>query len=183
MAGSGSPLVVFGDFNCPFSALASRRGGALEEAGRVTVDWRAVEHDGAIPAAGKKLRGLDADDLDAELEQVRSLLLPGESLPLRRPPLRANTAAATAGYAAAAPAQRPALRAELFRRYWERGENLGDPAVLAAAGVQDGDASTAAAWRDEWRAAGPPVVPLLVLPGGELRRGLDALAHLAGLCR
>ena len=37
-------LVVYGDFNCPFSALASARVEYLERHGFAAVDWRAVEH-------------------------------------------------------------------------------------------------------------------------------------------
>ena len=39
-------LIVYGDFNCPFSALASARVGYLERHGFADVDWRAVEHAG-----------------------------------------------------------------------------------------------------------------------------------------
>ena len=37
-------VVVYGDFNCPWSYLASRRAAVLAEDG-VDVDWRAVEHE------------------------------------------------------------------------------------------------------------------------------------------
>src|SRR5438309_11493539 len=46
-------LVIYGDFNCPFSALASDRAARLEATGRVVVEWRAVEHDPSIPAEGR----------------------------------------------------------------------------------------------------------------------------------
>ena len=47
-------LVVYGDFNCPFSALASRRVDRIEAQGRARVDWRAVEHDEQIPRTGHR---------------------------------------------------------------------------------------------------------------------------------
>jgi len=37
--------VVYGDFNCPYSYLASQRADLLSRAGALMVDWRAVEHD------------------------------------------------------------------------------------------------------------------------------------------
>ena len=45
-------LVVYGDFNCPFSALASARVAVLEDRGLAEIDWRGVEHAPEIPAAG-----------------------------------------------------------------------------------------------------------------------------------
>jgi hypothetical protein len=42
-------VIIYGDFNCPYSYLASQRAGRLREAG-VAVDWRAVEHDRRLPA-------------------------------------------------------------------------------------------------------------------------------------
>ncbi len=38
-------LTVYGDFNCPYSYLASQRVDALARSGRAEVEWRAVEHD------------------------------------------------------------------------------------------------------------------------------------------
>ena len=174
-------LVIYGDFNCPFSALASRRAERLERAGVAQVDWRAVEHAPEIPTPGEKVIGPLAEELDGELQHVRGLLRPDEAIELRRPPLRSNTAAAVAGYAALDPARRPAVRAELFRRYWERGEDLGDAAVLGAAGVGEGAPPEAAAWRDEWLALGPPVVPTMRVDDDEVCPGLDALARLERL--
>lgn len=38
-------LTVYGDFNCPYSNLASQRADQLIRGGMAQVDWRAVEHD------------------------------------------------------------------------------------------------------------------------------------------
>jgi len=43
-------LVIYGDSNCPFSALASDRVARLEATGRAVVEWRAVEL--PVPAMG-----------------------------------------------------------------------------------------------------------------------------------
>ena len=44
--------MIFGDFNCPFSALASARAVELEKRHIAQIQWRAVEHDPTIPPAG-----------------------------------------------------------------------------------------------------------------------------------
>ena len=174
--------MVYGDFNCPFSALASRRATALERAGIAEVDWRAVEHAPEIPPSGDPVTGELARELDEELDRVRGLLRPGEDVDFRRPPVRSNTAAATGAYAGLDPGGRADVRADLFHRYWTLGQDLADEAVLAGAGLGERRAAeVAAAWREEWLGLGPPVVPSLRLPTGEVCPGLDALARLADL--
>ena len=37
-------LIVYGDFNCPYSYLASQRVDELARLGQAGVEWRAVEH-------------------------------------------------------------------------------------------------------------------------------------------
>ncbi len=46
-------VTVYGDFNCPYSYLASQRADLLSRAG-VAVDWRAVEHDRGLPVTGSR---------------------------------------------------------------------------------------------------------------------------------
>ncbi len=38
-------VIVYGDFNCPYSYLASQRADLIACGGVAAVDWRAVEHD------------------------------------------------------------------------------------------------------------------------------------------
>ncbi len=73
-------LIVYGDFNCPFSALASARVGYLERNGLADVDWRAVEHAPDIPSEGRDLIGDLRGELRGELDQIRSLLTDGPRL-------------------------------------------------------------------------------------------------------
>ncbi len=46
-------LIIYGDFNCPFSALASARATELEARDLVEIEWRAVEHDPSIRDTGE----------------------------------------------------------------------------------------------------------------------------------
>src|SRR5512146_3394099 len=91
-------VIIYGDFNCPYSYLASQRAGRLRAAG-VAVDWRAVEHDRRLPAGGLP-SGSDQASWDRELAEVASLALPGEQVPVL-PAMISNTEAAVAAYAEA----------------------------------------------------------------------------------
>lgn len=61
-------LTIYGDFNCPFSALASTRVDVLLAAGQ---EWRAVQHDTFLPAAGEAVVGDVAEELASELPLTR----------------------------------------------------------------------------------------------------------------
>jgi 2-hydroxychromene-2-carboxylate isomerase len=173
-------LVIYGDFNCPYSALASSRAERLERAGAARVEWRAVEHDPVIPPTGINVDGEVADELDRELDEVRRLLVAGETLELRRPTVRNNTHAAVAAYAATESSRRPVLRAELFDAVWTRGAQL-DERFLVELGCEGAEPELVATWRAEWLGTGRPIVPSMVLPDGYVSRGLGALARLADL--
>ena len=175
----GLELIVYGDFNCPFSALASARAGRLERLGRASVDWRAVEHAPDIALAGSDVAGESRIALERELDQIRGLLIEGESDRLTLPTVQPNTNLATAAYASAPAAERPTIRARLFAAHWIDGADLADSDTLARLGVPRTDRSTAARWRDDWLALGESVVPVMVLPDGDVSRGLGALARLA----
>jgi predicted DsbA family dithiol-disulfide isomerase len=174
-------LVIHGDFNCPFSALASDRSARLEAAGIAQVDWRAVAHDLRIPAQGEAVDATGARAYEGELEQVRGLLLPDERLPLRVPAVRSSTVTTTDAYAASDPGARADLRQALFRAYWEEGKDVGDPLVLGGMGLDARAPAIAADWRSEWLAFDRPLVPMMRLPDGYVSRGLGALSRLADL--
>ena len=82
-------VIVYGDFNCPYSYLASQRADLLSRAG-VAVDWRAVEHDRGLPVTGSRSDS-DRAAWDRELAEVASLALPGEHVPAGPPVLISNT--------------------------------------------------------------------------------------------
>jgi DSBA-like thioredoxin domain len=113
-------VVVYGDFNCPYSYLASQRADLLSRAG-VAVGWRAVEHDAGLPVTGSRSDG-DRATWDRELAEVASLALPGEHVPDRSPVLISNTKAAVAAYAeAVSDGVGDELRRRLFRAIWVQG--------------------------------------------------------------
>ena len=176
-------LVVFGDFNCPYSCLASARADAVVERGVAEVDWRAVEHDPAIPAPSEPVDGDLAAMLEREVTEVRGVLRPNERFPIVRPPVHPNSGAAVAAFAATPPSEAGALRSRLFAALWFDGRDIGEPAVI---GELRGDPSgrgdeRASTWREEWLGLERRLVPMLVLPDGSVSRGLGALARLAEL--
>ncbi|MBP6728311.1 MAG: DsbA family protein [Microthrixaceae bacterium] len=174
-------LIVYGDFNCPFSALASARVGYLERHGFADVDWRAVEHAPDIPSQGLDLIGDQRDELRGELDQIRSLLTDGEANQLTLPAIQSNTRRATLAYAATPTVDRPRLRQRLFAAYWMHQADLADPETLLSLGAINEDEPTASRWQDEWLALPRPIVPVIVLPDGYVSRGLGALARLVQL--
>jgi DSBA-like thioredoxin domain len=116
-------LIIYGDFNCPYSYLASQRADLLTQAG-VTVDWRAVEHDRGLPLAGSRSDS-DRAGWDRELAGVASLTSPGEHVPAGPPVLISNAQAAVAAYAeAVSDGVAAELRRQLFRAIWAQGKHL-----------------------------------------------------------
>ncbi len=174
-------LLVYGDFNCPFSALASARAADLEQRGLAEIDWRGVEHDPAIPLAGEIIVESRRNVYERELADIRDLLVAGEPDRLQLPPTRSNTRIATETYAAAPPHERPCLRERLFSAYWGDGSDLTDAGVVAILGGSGRDERHAGEWHDEWMALPRPIVPVMVLADGYVSRGLGALARLAQL--
>ena len=161
------PLVVYADFNCPFSALASHR---IDRAG-LEVDFRAVEHDKELPLDGRAMVGGDRAKLEEEVEHVRSLATADDAgFELRIPEVLPNTETMCAAYASTPTAD---LRRALFDAVWRAG-----PAT--AAEVTTDGSSRHQQWQAAWDAFGDKkIVPLLVLEDGTVSRGLGALKRLA----
>lgn len=174
-------LVVYGDFNCPYSCLASFRVDALLSRGLMEVEWRAVEHDPAIPAPSRPVEEPLAGMLQREVDEVLGLVRPGERLPLAVPPIQPNTARAVAAFAAVDNAGRHAVRRKFFEALWFGGRDIGDPSVVRE--IVDEDPATlstlAASWRSSWSELDRRLVPMLVLTDGTVSRGLGALKRLA----
>ena len=183
MSSSAPLLVVYGDFNCPYSCLASARVDALRTAGVAEVDWRAVEHDTTIPPPSEPVEGEVAAMLDREVTEIRGLVRTGENFPIRTPPVHPNSAAAINAFAAAPPDEAHDVRRRLFAALWFDGRDIGERHVLDELGADSAadDAERAATWRAEWLRFDRRVVPMVVLPDGYVSRGLGALARLADL--
>ncbi len=116
-------MIVYGDFNCPYSYLASQRTDALVRLGH-RVDWRAVEHDPRLPVTGTP-GAADGARWRRELAEVASLALPGERPPANVPGLISNTYAATSAYAESlTDGIAGQLRRDLFRAIWLSGRHL-----------------------------------------------------------
>jgi hypothetical protein len=175
-----SRLTIYGDFNCPFSALASVRADVLLAADAYEIDWRAVQHDTAIPIAGEAVGGDTATGLAHEVATIAELSEHDVRLHLVVPRVRSNTAAACAAFAAAGD-DADRLRSRLFAAVWAEGRNLSDQADLERLGAAGRDELTAGRWQDEFEALAEPVTPTLVLPDGRASPGLGALTRLAEL--
>jgi hypothetical protein len=176
-------LIIYGDFNCPYSCLASVRADRLVDLGRAEVRWRAVEHDPTIPVPSRPVDGDVVAVFDRELAEVRAQLSAGEEFPIRRPGVRSNTSAAIAAFASVPTHEADRVRRRLFAAYWYDGRDIADASELDALGVgsTSADRDRAARWREQWLGLGRTVVPMLVLPDGDASRGLGALARLAAL--
>jgi 2-hydroxychromene-2-carboxylate isomerase len=173
-------LTIYGDFNCPFSALASARVDVLLSAGAYDIDWRAIQHDIAIPAAGEPVTGDTQSSLAGEVATILELSERDVHLHLTVPPVRSNTASSCAAFAAAAD-DRDVLRRRLFTAVWTEGRNLGEPGELDRLGAVGREVERARIWQDEFEALPRPITPTLVLADGYVSRGLGALARLAEL--
>jgi predicted DsbA family dithiol-disulfide isomerase len=176
-------LIIYGDFNCPYSCLASARADGLLGRGLAEVEWRAVEHDPSIPAPSEVADGDVAAMLGREVAEVRGLLRTAEVFPIAAPPVHPNTAAAVAAFADAGPPNSDGLRRRLFAALWFDGRDIGDPTVVEALGgeLERGPVPVVGNWREAWLGLERPMVPMLVLPDGYVSRGLGALARLADL--
>lgn len=120
-------IIVYGDFSCPWSYLASQRVSLLKQCGIVDLEWRAVEHDRTIPATGRPT-GPDLAAHKHELAHVAGLALPGEHLPDDVPAALPSTRAAVSAYAeACADGIEDALRERIFDAVWREGRNVSSP--------------------------------------------------------
>jgi 2-hydroxychromene-2-carboxylate isomerase len=187
-------VLVYGDFNCPYSYLASMRVDLLTERG-VTVQWRAVEHDRSLPGGGSPTEP-ELARWRRELDDVAQLAIAGERPAAAVGPMTSNTEAAVAAYAAAFGIQLgPAVRARLFDAVWVQHRNLSDAAevrrVLADLGPITWDSAEPSAhaealvrqWRAEWLALSDGVVPTMRDAEGAVHPGVAALTRLAELAR
>ncbi|MDI6912069.1 DsbA family protein [Nocardioides sp.] len=195
-------LVLYGDFTCPWSYLASRRVDALVAAG-LRVDWRAVR----APAHDARTGTDRFPVVRRELDLVAAGLRADEGLPYALAGFVPETAAAAVtGYAEAYAAGAAELvRHLLFDAFWAHGCDVGDAQVVHTLVVDAirsgwppghpradwgyavvGDDPVAPAprhlvarWTREWRATGLDALPVLVLDDEAPLSGAAAVARLA----
>ena len=123
-------LIVYGDFNCPYSYLASQRVDDVVRAGRAEVEWRAVEHDRRLPVTGKP-SSLDPEPGQRELAEVATLAGQDEQAPDTGPAWVSNTGAAVAAYAeAVTDGVQDELRRSLFAEIWVRRRHVSGPSEI-----------------------------------------------------
>lgn len=123
-------LIIYGDFNCPYSYLASQRADRLIRAGVARIDWRAVEHDPKLALTGTRSEATRSS-WEQELADVAARALPGEDVPATPPGLTSNTHAAISAYAeAVADGMASELRRRLFTEIWVRGRHLSSAAEV-----------------------------------------------------
>jgi 2-hydroxychromene-2-carboxylate isomerase len=196
-------IVVYGDFNCPWSYLVSRRAALLTADGLQT-DWRAVEHEAAEPTTAQDAPAR-FEGLRREMDEVDRFLLPGELLPFALAGFLPHTGAAVEGYAEAyAAGAADVVREQLFEALWLHSFDLADPEVvhtLVVDAVRSGSSSAqqlghwdygtggtgpagtrgsrlAAQWADEWRSLGQGMVPAILVDGVHPLHGVAAVDWL-----
>lgn len=195
-------LVLYGDFTCPWSYLASRRADALAATG-LRVDWRAVR----APAHDSRAGADRFRVVRRELDLVAAGLRPDERLPHALAGFVPETAAAAVtGYAEAYAAGSAApVRHLLFDAFWAHGCDVGDAQVVHTLVVDAirtgcppghpcadwgytvvGDDPVAPAprhlverWARQWRATGLDALPVLVVDDAAPLVGAAAVAWLA----
>lgn len=117
-------VIIYGDFNCPRSYLASQRATALAVQGIAEIDWRAVEHEPGLPLTGTPS---DADEKkwQSALAEVADLALPGDQVPAAPPSTVSNTAACVAAYAESMDdGIQDEVRQRLFHAIWAEGRHV-----------------------------------------------------------
>jgi len=120
-------LIVYGDFNCPYSCLASQRADEVARLGEAEVEWRAVEHDPALALTGTP-SSLDPERWRRELAELALLAEEGEQAPGVAPSVISNTGAAVAAYAeAVTDGVQDDLRRSLFSEIWVKRRHLSSP--------------------------------------------------------
>jgi len=169
-------LIVYGDFNCPFSALASVRVDALLRRGLADVEWRAVEHEPEIPVEGRRA---DERKLDAELAGIAKMVRPDEAFAPLIPAIYPSTHDASHVFSTLEGEAAHFYRRHAFDAVWASGRNISDVSVLGESGVGQRE-PRADAWQREWEDIERRSVPLLVMDG-EIVRGVDALERLSSL--
>jgi predicted DsbA family dithiol-disulfide isomerase len=169
-------LLVYGDFNCPYSALASRRVDELLRIGAAEIEWRAVEHEPELPPEGRPVEGEFLKKLRGELDEIAELLRPGEDFAPELPEIYPNTRDVSQVFSTWEDEAAHFYRRQAFDALWLGGRNISDVSVLGETGVGQRE-PLADAWQRKWEDIERRIVPLLVIDD-EIVRGKDVLERL-----
>jgi predicted DsbA family dithiol-disulfide isomerase len=167
-------VVVFGDFTCAFSYLASRRVDRLAEHG-IDVAWLAV-HRPIGPGREERPSG----NVQFEIMAVESWLERDEALRIRAPGTRPDTSLAVAALAATRDEVAPELRRRLYDAYWIDGRDIGDRGLVEQLAGHPIPRLRwrARRWHRNWVRLGCPELPAVILEDGTLVRGGEAVDEL-----
>lgn len=174
--------LVYGDFSCPFSYLASTWCEELTGSGALEVEWRAVEQDPAIPRRGRRLDAARASALAEQLDVAAARFGTSDRCRVTVPRVLPNSSLATGVFAGQHGARARRLRHSLFVALWRDGLNLGRWEQLDRV-LQTplrADFTRAARWRRSWCAYDRPQLPAVVLPTGAVLEQRRAMEYLAG---
>jgi predicted DsbA family dithiol-disulfide isomerase len=176
-------LVIYGDFACPHSYLASLRSQRLVESGRAEVEWRAVTADLWSPRSGRATAGTLASKIGTQIEEIRRLAGADESLVVKVPTFLPDTTPAVLALASAEPPDAPRLRQALFLTLWRDSRDIANPLELHRLGAR---LTTTAQervdhWDRTWRSIDQPTVPMMMLQTGWVLRGVDVLHRLRSI--
>lgn len=196
-------MVLYVDFTCAWSYLASRRAAILQLTGGPVFDVRAVEH---APRRPGDPNSASLTRLRATTEQVTGHLLTGEERPYALACFVPHTEAAVSGYAEAYGAGVASrVRHLLFEAFWLHAVDLGDPYLIRtllvdairsgssrsealrkwvdAVDVTGGPITTTGwrlvrQWHAEWTGLGVGAVPLLLIEDASPLVGAAAVEWL-----
>ncbi len=174
-------VVVYGDFACPLSRMASDLADALLERG-FGIEWRAVRHDGRH-ASRSRFVGIACVREGSRRTRHTHAAVNRDGLVALRTAPAVDVSLANAALASSEGDPAHALRRALFRAHWQDRCDLSDSRV-----VEDltGHAVPrlsirAQGWQRAWEGFDDPAVPLVLLPTGYVFREADALDELTAL--
>jgi 2-hydroxychromene-2-carboxylate isomerase len=173
--------VVYGDFACPLSRMASDLVDALLERG-FGVEWRAVRH-GGRHASGSRFVGMACVREGSRRRQRAHATVNSYGLVALRTARAFDVSLANAALASTEGDPAHALRGALFRAHWQDGRDLSDTGVVQSlAGHPVRRLSMRAQqWQRAWEGFDDPAVPLVLLRTGYVFREADAIDELTAL--
>jgi 2-hydroxychromene-2-carboxylate isomerase len=172
--------VVYGDFGCPLSYLASTWCDELTKRGALEVEWRAVQHDPGIPRRGRKIDEVVDLDLSQHVDEAIERFAVCGRRKVALPPILPNTSLAIGVLAGEHGPSARRLRRSIFAALWRDGLDLGRWEQLDRIRTTPlrADFTRAARWRRSWDGYNRPELPAIVLPTGAVLQQHDALAYL-----